>query len=51
MLLKGKLGLLPSMHGDRKVLKAMFEADAEQRAQAKRQAQEKRQAADDGKGN
>ena len=32
MLLKGKLGLLPSMHGDRKVLKEMFAADEKRRA-------------------
>jgi len=46
MLLKGKLGLLPSMHGDRKALKALFAADRKQRAErrAERQADEKSKA-------
>jgi heterodisulfide reductase subunit C len=35
MLLKGKLSLLPSMHGDRKVLKEMFAVDARRRADDK----------------
>jgi hypothetical protein len=41
MLLKGKLGLLPSRHGNRKVMRELFAADARQRAEAKRRAVEK----------
>ena len=36
MLLKGKLGLLPSMHGNRKLMKKLFAADAKHRADARR---------------
>jgi heterodisulfide reductase subunit C len=35
MLLKGKLSLLPGMHGDRKVLQTMFAADEKRRAAQK----------------
>ena len=38
MLLKGKLGLLPTRHGDRKVLKAIFAADEKHRSEARRRA-------------
>ena len=41
MLLKGKLGLLPSMHGNRKVMKKLFAADANHRAKARKQAAER----------
>jgi hypothetical protein len=51
MLLKGKLGLVPSMHGDRKVLKDIFAADAEHRAEAKRRADERRRLAAKVEGN
>jgi len=43
MLLKGKLGLLPSMHGNRKVMKALFAADAKRRADARRLAASRRE--------
>jgi heterodisulfide reductase subunit C len=51
MLLKGKIGLLPSMHGDRKVLKDLFAADKEYRADKKRRAEVTRQAAAKVEGN
>jgi hypothetical protein len=35
------LGLLPSRHGNRKVMRELFAADARQRAEAKRRAVEK----------
>lgn len=41
MLLKGKLGLLPSIHGDRKVLNELFAADAKHRAEARKRAAER----------
>jgi heterodisulfide reductase subunit C len=43
MFLKGKLGLLPSMHGNRKVMKKLFAADAEHRADARRRAASRRE--------
>jgi heterodisulfide reductase subunit C len=42
MLLKGKLSLVPSMHGDRKVLKEMFAVDERRRVDKKRRADERR---------
>jgi len=39
MFLKGKLGLVPSVHGDRKIMKTLFAADAKHRADARRRAE------------
>jgi heterodisulfide reductase subunit C len=49
MLLKGKLSLLPSLHGDRKVLKEMFAADKAIRMA--RRADESRRTAEELEGN
>ena len=43
MLLKGKLGLLPSVHGNRKKMKTLFAADAKHRAEARRRAASRRE--------